>query len=54
MDKIRIYRVIHNSLAYFIQVVHLNVGKDCNMKATDGQRNSPAPLISATWQTSGR
>jgi hypothetical protein len=43
------YRVILNSLTHFIKLVHLNGGKDCNMRLTYGKNLQvlAACLISA-------
>jgi hypothetical protein len=41
---ITFYRVIHNPLTHFTKSVHCNGGKDCNMRPTDGKRNSASIL----------
>jgi len=34
------YRVIHNFLTHVMKSVHLNGGKDCNMRHTDEKRET--------------
>jgi hypothetical protein len=36
------YRVIHNSLTHFTKSAHLNGGKECNIRHTDGKKNTPS------------
>jgi hypothetical protein len=39
------YVVIHIYFTYFIKLVHLNGRKKCNMRYTDGKRNSPSCFL---------